>query len=90
MTLSLLTHLDTEGEQALVQCLVALKEAGTTVVIIAHRPSILNTVDKMMLLRDGVVELFGPRADVMARMSRGVIHPVAFAGGASGQESDRA
>lgn len=82
------SNLDSEGEQALVECLVALKEAGTTVVIIAHRPSILNTVDKMMLLRDGVVELFGPRPEVMARMSRDVIHPVAFAGGAAGQESD--
>ena len=83
------SNLDTEGEQALVQCLVDLKEAGTTVVIIAHRPSILNTVDKMMLLRDGVVEMFGPRPEVMAKITRGVIRPVAFTGGASGQERDR-
>lgn len=83
------SNLDSEGEEALVECLVALKEAGTTVVIIAHRPNILNTVDKMMLLRDGAVELFGPRPEVMARMTRGVIRPVAVIGGASGQERDR-
>ena len=40
-------------------------------VIIAHRPSLLRGVDKLLVLRDGVVERFGPRAEIMARVTRG-------------------
>ncbi len=84
------SSLDTEGEEALVECLVALKEAGTTVVIVAHRPGLLNTVDKMIFLRDGVIEMVGPRQEVMARTTRGVIRPAVFARGTSRPETDRA
>ncbi|BBK43963.1 transporter HasD [Allostella vacuolata] len=62
-------NLDTEGEAALRQALVRCKELGTTVIVIAHRPSILSNVDKMLFMRDGQVELFGPPAEVMARLS---------------------
>jgi ABC-type protease/lipase transport system fused ATPase/permease subunit len=41
------------------------------VVIIAHRPSLLGGVDKLLVLKDGVAEMFGPRAEVMARVTRG-------------------
>lgn len=62
-------NLDTEGEAALRQALVHCKEKGVTVIVIAHRPSILSNVDKMLFMRDGQVELFGPPAEVMARLS---------------------
>jgi len=62
-------NLDTEGEAALRSALQACKERGVTVIVIAHRPSILSGVDKMLFLRDGQVELFGPPAEVMARLS---------------------
>ncbi len=38
--------------------------------IIAHRPSLLRNVDKMLVLNDGAVASFGPRAEVMARVTR--------------------
>ena len=41
-----------------------------TVVIVAHRPSLLGGVDKLLVLREGAVELFGPRAEVIARLTR--------------------
>jgi ABC-type protease/lipase transport system fused ATPase/permease subunit len=62
-------NLDQEGEQALLHTLRGLKEDGVTVVIIAHRPSLLGGVDKLLMLREGAVELFGPRAEVMARVT---------------------
>ncbi|BBK35687.1 transporter HasD [Allostella sp. ATCC 35155] len=62
-------NLDTEGEAALRQALVHCKQRGVTVIVIAHRPSILSNVDKMLFMRDGQVELFGPPAEVMARLS---------------------
>jgi ATP-binding cassette subfamily C exporter for protease/lipase/ATP-binding cassette subfamily C protein EexD len=65
-------NLDGEGDDALLRTLQDLRHAGVTVVIIAHRPSLLGGVDKMLVLKDGVVELFGPRAEIMARVTRSV------------------
>jgi len=62
--------LDHDGEEALLRTLQSLKEAGVTLIVIAHRPSLLRGVDKMLVLRDGAVERFGPRAEVMERVTR--------------------
>jgi PrtD family type I secretion system ABC transporter len=63
-------NLDREGEEALVRCLYALKKDAVTVVVIAHRPSLLHGVDKMLVLREGLAERFGPRAEVMQLVTR--------------------
>jgi len=63
-------NLDHEGEEALLRTLDTLKAEGVTVVVIAHRPSLLRSVDKMLVLNDGAVASFGLRADVMARVTR--------------------
>lgn len=67
------SNLDDEGEAALVAAIRELKEAGKTVVIIAHRPSVLAHVDKVMVMRDGMVQLYGPRAEVLSKVTRPVI-----------------
>jgi ATP-binding cassette subfamily C exporter for protease/lipase/ATP-binding cassette subfamily C protein EexD len=69
------SDLDVDGEHALLQALLELKRDRVTVVVIAHRPSLLASVDKLLVLKDGVAELFGPRAEMMARVTRVV--PVA-------------
>jgi PrtD family type I secretion system ABC transporter len=66
-------NLDHEGELALAQSLQRMKQAGMTVVIISHRPSILSSVDKIMVLRDGVIEKFGGRNEVMALLNQAQI-----------------
>ena len=63
-------NLDSDGEQALLRALAELKAEGVTVVVIAHRPSLLSGVDKLLVLRDGAVEAFGPRTDIMSKMVR--------------------
>ena len=63
-------NLDSDGEQALLRALAELKAEGVTVVIIAHRPSLLSGVDKLLVLREGTVEAFGPRTEIMPRMVR--------------------
>ena len=50
-------NLDTVGESALAAALSVLKSRGCTLIIIGHRPSTLAQADKLMLLRDGIVEL---------------------------------
>ncbi len=60
--------LDSEGEDSLVNALIKAKSWGATVIIVAHQPRILQPVDKIMLLRDGRAELFGPRDEVFAKL----------------------
>lgn len=67
------SNLDDEGEAALVAAIRALKAAGKTVVVIAHRPSVLAAMDKVMVMRDGTIPLYGPRADVLAKVVRPAI-----------------
>jgi ABC-type protease/lipase transport system fused ATPase/permease subunit len=64
------SNLDHDGEQALSRALGVLKEEGVTVVVVAHRPSLLAGVDRMLVLRDGMVDSFGSRSEVMARVTR--------------------
>jgi PrtD family type I secretion system ABC transporter len=61
--------LDHEGEEALVRAIGHLKAQGTTVVVIAHRPSILGQADKLLVLRQGMVDAFGDRNEVIAKLN---------------------
>jgi PrtD family type I secretion system ABC transporter len=63
------SNLDADGDVALGDCLIELKKRGVTVVLISHRPASIVTADKLLLLRDGAVELFGPRLDVLAKLA---------------------
>jgi PrtD family type I secretion system ABC transporter len=61
---------DAEGDEALIRAMRELKQAGVTVVVVAHRPSLLVNMDKLLVLKDGAVEVFGPRAEITANVSR--------------------
>jgi PrtD family type I secretion system ABC transporter len=69
------SNLDSDGELALMQCMQRLKEERVTLIVITHRPSILANIDKILLLREGRVEMFGPRQETMARLARGGVVP---------------
>ncbi|MBX9633895.1 MAG: type I secretion system permease/ATPase, partial [Magnetospirillum sp.] len=64
------SNLDTAGEQALVEAVMGCKARSATTVVVTHRLSILGIVDKILVLNNGEIELFGSREDVMARLSR--------------------
>ena len=63
-------HLDADGEQALVEAVVGMRERGVTVVLIAQRAGAMGLVDKMLVLRAGAVASFGTREEVLARLRR--------------------
>jgi PrtD family type I secretion system ABC transporter len=63
-------HLDADGEAALVQAITQAKARGATVLTIAHRTGVIGVMDKVMVLRDGAIEHFGPREEVMRAMTR--------------------
>jgi ATP-binding cassette subfamily C protein len=62
-------HLDMEGEAQLVNTLKALKARGATVMIVAHRTGVLAAIDKLMVLREGRLELYGERDEVIGRLN---------------------
>jgi len=60
------SNLDDVGEQALVQAIADLRQRGKTIVMITHRTTVLGVTNKLLLLRDGAAQAFGPTRDVMA------------------------
>ena len=66
------SSLDEAGEAALAAAIVQMKARGTTFVVMTHRTSILPVVDKMLVLRDGQVQAFGPRDEVLAALNKAI------------------
>jgi ATP-binding cassette subfamily C protein len=66
------SNLDAAGEQALTTTLQRAKQKGVTVIVITQRPAVLNCMDKLLVLRAGRIEAFGPPADVLLRVVRPV------------------
>jgi len=64
------SNLDDSGEAALVSAVTEMKKRGSTLVIITHKTNVLNVVDKLMLLREGQIHVFGPRDEVVAALSK--------------------
>ena len=62
------SNLDGDSEAHLLRALERLKEMGTTVVLVSHRPTLVQGVDKVLLLKDGAMEMFGPRTEVLKRL----------------------
>lgn len=62
------SNLDDAGEQALVSAMLRLKAMGTTTIMITHKPSLLNTVDKILVLQNGQQIQFGCRETVLGHM----------------------
>jgi PrtD family type I secretion system ABC transporter len=69
-------HLDAEGEEALVQAIASLKQAGATVVLVSHRPALMRHTDRLAVLRDGALDVVGPRDQVLARLAQPTVHAV--------------
>lgn len=57
--------LDATGEQIFHRALMNAKKVGLTMVVITQRPSMLQFVDKVMLLQDGQIKDFGPKEKVL-------------------------
>jgi ATP-binding cassette subfamily C protein len=62
------SNLDAAGEQALTETLQRAKQNKITVIVITQRPNVLNCMDKLLILRAGRIEAFGPPSDVLMRV----------------------
>ncbi|MER9307017.1 type I secretion system permease/ATPase [Mesorhizobium sp. M0293] len=63
------TGLDGDGEIALFNVLRHLKERGRTVILISHQTNLLRTADRVVLLQDGCMSMFGTRDEVLGALA---------------------
>lgn len=63
------SNLDGEGENALTKALREMKQDGVTIVVIAHRPALFAQFDRLLVLRDGMIEAFGPAGEVLLKFA---------------------
>lgn len=64
------SSLDTIGEQALMSAIEFAKESKITTVIISHKNSILDAVDKILVLKDGMVSSFGSKEQMFKKLNQ--------------------
>ena len=64
------SNLDDSGEQALLAAIQQLRQRGRTIVVVSHRTSILQVTTRLLLLRQGTVQAFGPTGTVLAELAK--------------------
>lgn len=65
------SNLDAEGEAALTQALLGVRNRGGVVIVAAHRPSVLAAVNLVMIMQDGRPQAFGERDKILNKLARG-------------------
>lgn len=74
------SNLDAGGDAALARAITTMRARGCTVVVMAHRPSAIAAVNKVLVLQNGRVADFGDKDGVLQRSVRQPV-PVAQEGG---------
>ncbi|RWB58267.1 MAG: type I secretion system permease/ATPase [Mesorhizobium sp.] len=64
------SNLDVEGDAALAGAILAVRQRGGIVIVVAHRPSALTNIDQVLVLTNGMVRSFGSREEVLASVAR--------------------
>lgn len=63
------SNLDADGDMALERAVAAARLRGAIVILVSHRPTALANANLMLFMRDGKQEAFGPRDDVLRRVT---------------------
>lgn len=63
-------NLDDEGEAALMKAVQLIKSQGKTVVLISHRPGVIQVADRLVILQDGKLVASGPRDAVLEAVKK--------------------
>lgn len=79
------SNLDQQGDHLLLQAIGRASQRGATVVIVTQRPILLQAVGKVLVMKDGMIESYGPRAAVMPK----VVKPVPVAAPATIESTAR-
>jgi ABC-type protease/lipase transport system fused ATPase/permease subunit len=74
------SNLDQDGDAALMQAVQAVRARGGIVIVIAHRPTVIGSLDRLLSLRDGRQQFFGPRDEVLRQAREQATHEQATRG----------
>lgn len=66
------SSLDEQGDADLASAITQLKAKGCTFIVMTHRTSVLSVADKMLVLREGQLQMFGPRDEVLKALAEAV------------------
>jgi PrtD family type I secretion system ABC transporter len=64
------SNLDAEGDIALATAIRAVRQRGGIVIVVAHRPSALANIDQLLVMAGGMMQAFGPKDEVLAKVTR--------------------
>ncbi len=64
-------NLDSVGEAELLACVHRLKEFGSTIIFVTHKTNMLACADKILVLQQGMVQAFGERDEILAKLYGG-------------------
>ena len=63
------SNLDADGDKELLQCLEQCKAQGTTILLVAHRMSMMPIVDGLLIVQDGRIAAYGPKDEILKEIS---------------------
>lgn len=72
-------HLDSDGEIALITALREARDRNAAALVVAHRTNFMSIADALLVIRDGKLEMYGPRDQVMAKLTGGQARPTVVA-----------
>jgi ATP-binding cassette subfamily C exporter for protease/lipase len=64
------SNLDEVGENNLIRAILAAKQAGRTVIMVCHKPSIVNVTDKIVVISEGKIADYGSTQEVIGKYVR--------------------
>ena len=62
------SNLDSEGEEALTRAILGVRERMGIVIVVAHRPSAIAGVDRLLMMSQGKAQAIGPKDEVLSRV----------------------
>ena len=62
------SHLNSEGDEALTRAILGVRERKGIVIVVAHRPSAIAGVDKILVMNQGKMQAFGPKDEVLSKV----------------------
>ena len=62
------SNLDADGDKALTQAIMRVRQRGGIVIVVAHRPSALAGVDQVLAMLNGRAHALGPKDEVLAKL----------------------
>ncbi len=74
------SNLDAEGEMALTEAIRSLRDNGSIVIVVAHRPSALAAVDKVGVMQQGKLAAFGDKEEILDQQVKRPLQRVAATG----------